>query len=101
MKLLIKSVKIIDPSSPHSGKVKDILIEDGVITKIGEKIKVDDEMIGEIDGKGHSISPGWFDMRVNFCDPGYEYKETIDSGLKAAVAGGFTGVAVMPSSNPT
>ena len=101
MKLLIKSVKIIDPSSPHSGKVKDILIEDGVITKIGEKIKVDDKMIGEIDGKGHSISPGWFDMRVNFCDPGYEYKETIDSGLKAAVAGGFTGVAVMPSSNPT
>lgn len=101
MKLLIKSVKIIDPNSPNNGKVKDILIEDGVISKIGEKIKVDDKMIDEIDGKGHSISPGWFDMRVNFCDPGYEYKETIDSGLKAAVAGGFTGVAVMPSSNPT
>ena len=101
MKLLIKSVKIIDPNSPHNGKVKDILIEDGVISKIGDKIKPDDKMIGELDGKGQSISPGWFDMRVNFCDPGYEYKETIETGLKAATAGGFTGVAIMPSTNPT
>ena len=99
MKLLIKSVKIIDPTSPHNGKVKDILIENGKIKSIKDKISAD-KNINVHNGKGQCVSPGWFDLRANFRDPGLEYKEDLNSGMKAAAAGGFTGVAVMPSTHP-
>lgn len=99
MDIVIKSAKIVDPNSPHNGKVMDVLIENGAITDIKAKIPA----VGikkVVEGKDLHLSPGWFDMQVNMCDPGFEYKEDLSSGIKAAIAGGFTGVAVVPSTNP-
>jgi len=99
MNLLIQSAKIIDPASPHNGKVMDILIENGKITEIKKSIppagikKV-------VNAEGLHVSPGWFDMQADFCDPGNEHKENLTSGIKAAAKGGFTGVAVVPSTSP-
>ncbi len=101
MKQLIKSAKVIDKNSPYNGKVLDILIENGNIIMIGTNLKLESNDIEIIDNDGQCVSPGWFDMRVNFNDPGFEYKETIDTGIEAAKIGGFTGVAVMPSTNPS
>lgn len=95
--MLIKSACIIDSRSPYNGKVKDILITDGRIEKISDSLSATGEVI---DAKGKYVSIGWFDMKVNFCDPGYEYKEDLISGCNAALAGGFTGVALMPSTQP-
>lgn len=99
MNILAKSVKIIDPSSPHNRKTKDILIEKGKIKSIADKIKSESNT-KIIEASGLSVSPGWFDLRAHFCDPGFEYKEDILSGLNSAMQGGFTGVAVMPSTSP-
>ncbi len=102
MNLLIKSVKIVDTRSPHNGKVRDILIRDGIIKKIAASIdeKEPGKNLQVFDQKGSCISIGWFDMKANFRDPGQELKEDLFSGIKAAIAGGFTGVALMPSTNP-
>jgi len=100
MQVLVKSATIVDPTSQHNGKVLDILIENGTITDI--KAKIPQGGIKKvIEANDLHISPGWFDMQANFCDPGFEYKEDLLSGIKAAAAGGFTGVAVVPSTNPS
>ncbi len=100
MNILIQSALIVDPTSPYNGQVKSILIEKGIITKIADKIKEQDcANFQKIEGTVH-LSPGWMDMHTNFRDPGFEYKEDLGSGAKAAIAGGFTGVAVMPSTHP-
>ena len=99
MQLLVKSATIIDPNSPHNGKVQDVLIENGTITDV--KAKIPQGGIKKVfEADDLHLSPGWFDMQANFCDPGFEYKEDLLSGIKAAAAGGFTGVAVVPSTNP-
>lgn len=101
MDILIRSVKIVDPGSSYNGKVKDILVENGMVTRIGDQIPSEPAYKGKVyDAKGQCISPGWFDMNVNFCDPGYETKEDIHSGIMSAIAGGFTGVACMPNTQP-
>lgn len=99
MSLLLKNARIIDPQSPHNGKNVDILIENGVIKTIKAGIKTD-RNIKTIESGNLHVSPGWFDMQANFRDPGFEYKEDLASGMSAAAAGGFTGVAVMPSTHP-
>ena len=99
MNALIKSAKIIDSNSPFNGKTVDILIEKGIIQKIGKSIK-NDNNYREISFKNLHASVGWMDMRVNFCDPGHEYKEDLTTGLKAAASGGFTEVVTMPDTNP-
>lgn len=99
--MLIRSARITDPGSPYNGQVKDIAIEDGVITLIADQIPSDQGFNGKVfDAQGQHVSPGWFDMNVNFCDPGFESKEDIHSGIRAAIAGGFTGVACMPNTQP-
>lgn len=100
MNLLIQSIIIIDPQSPFNNKTVDILIKNGVIDQIKKEIKAE-KGIQVISGKGLHVSPGWFDMQANFRDPGFEYKEDIHSGIAAAAAGGFTNVALMPTTNPT
>lgn len=97
MKILIKQATIVDPNSPHNGKKQDILIDKGLISSIRKNIPFKGKTI---EGKDLHISPGWFDMQVNFKDPGYEHKEDIFSGCEAAAQGGFTGVACMPGTNP-
>jgi dihydroorotase len=99
MNTLIKSAKIVDNNSEFNGKTVDILIENGIISKIGSNLK-NPNNIEEIHLTDLHVSAGWFDMRANFCDPGHEYKEDINSGLKAAAKGGFTGVMVMPDTEP-
>lgn len=99
MNLLIKQATIVDSTSSHNGRVVDILIEKGIITQIKKSI-TPEKGIKTIDVEGLYVSTGWVDMQVNFCDPGYEYKETLANGLKAAAKGGFTGVCVMSGTNP-
>src|SRR5688572_8825758 len=100
MNLLIKSAKVIDSNSPHNGKTVDILIEGGKITTIKASIKAE-KGVKTVEAKNLHLSPGWFDMQVNFRDPGFENKEDLLSGTKAASSAGYTGVAVMPSTYPT
>jgi dihydroorotase len=99
MNLLIKQATVIDSTSPHNGRVVDILIEKGVITQIKKSI-VPEKGIKTIEAEGLHVSAGWLDMQVNFCDPGYEHKETLSNGLKSAAKGGFTSVCLMSGTNP-
>jgi len=99
MDILIKSAKVVDPASKHNGKTVDILVRKGKIEKIGKDLKPDGK-IKVYEHRGLNVSPGWFDMNVNFREPGYEQKEDLLSGIKAAAQGGFTGVACKPSTNP-
>lgn len=98
MTILIKAALITDPHSPHNGNKADIFIEDGIIKNIGANLNIRAEKI--IDEQHCTVSPGWVDLFANFCDPGKEYKETIETGAAAAAAGGFTEVLVMPDTQP-
>lgn len=99
MKVLIKNAGITDAFSPYNKQVQDILIQDGIISKIADFIDEDSDKIIEIPHL--EISPGWVDCFAHFCDPGFEYKETVTSGANAAAAGGFTEVMVIPDTQPT
>ncbi len=97
--IVIRNAIIIDKNSPYHKKKKDILIEDGVIKKIDTKISIQSPFFETKINNLH-ISPGWFDLHTRLGEPGYEQRETIESGLNEAAKGGFTGVLVMPSTNP-
>ncbi|MES2761914.1 MAG: dihydroorotase [Bacteroidota bacterium] len=99
MNLLIKQATVVDSTSPHNGRVMDILIEKGVIIQIKKNI-TPERGIKTIEEEGLHVSAGWLDMQVNFCDPGYEHKETLENGLKSAAKGGFTSVCLMSGTNP-
>ena len=98
--LLIKSASIVFPDTPFHGRELDVLIENGTITRIAARIKTDSHKQTVIDAKGQYLAPGFFDMNVNFGEPGLETKEDMVSGCAAAAAGGFTGVAVRPNTYP-
>lgn len=99
MKLLLKSVRIIDPNSPHNGKVKDIYIENGIIKDISENI-ICHEQTTVLEQTNQHVSIGWFDFKANFCDPGLEEREDVESGIEAASYGGFTNVGLLPNTQP-
>ena len=98
MKVLIKDATILSPASPFHGQSKDILIENGIISEIGNKLNTSGCQV--IEKEGLHVSCGWMDCFANFCDPGYEYKETLETGAMAAAAGGFTQVMLMPNTRP-
>lgn len=98
MQVIIKQVRIIDPSSPHHLAVKDILVSNGTIEAIEDKIESKDATL--VAEPGLCVSPGWIDVFAHFCDPGYEFKETLETGARAAAAGGFTEVMVIPNTCP-
>ena len=98
MKILIKQAKIINSTSPFNGDTKDILIENGLIAAI--KQSIDDPEAKEISGDDLHVSLGWTDLKADFCDPGFEHKETVSSGLDAAAFGGYTHVGILPSTQP-
>ncbi|MEO7209710.1 MAG: dihydroorotase [Chitinophagaceae bacterium] len=100
MLILLKNVKITDPQSSLNGLVKDILVENGIIKKISKNIAPPKEKTEIIDLKSYSVSPGWVDIFSNFCDPGYEQNETLESGSAAAAHGGYTRVFILPETNP-
>jgi len=99
MNILLKSATIIDASSKHHLKKRDILIENGIITKINGSIP-NTQNIKEISLENLHISQGWFDSSVSFGEPGFEERETIENGLKTAAQSGFTHVAVNTNLNP-
>jgi len=98
MLILIKSAQIVDLNSDLNGAVRDILIENGIIKQISESIK--SKVDCEIFSPELKVSIGWFDMAARFCDPGIEHKEDLQSGLQAAIHGGFTEVACLPNTKP-
>ena len=99
MKILIKKATILDPESKHNKQTKDILIENGTITHIDENINDDEAKI--IESENLYLSQGWTDLNARFGEPGLEYKEDLTSGMNAAAQGGFTHVALMPSTEPS
>ncbi len=98
--LLIQSATILDPQSKLYGKVADILVVDGQIVEIGKNLQTSEKKTILIKAKGQYLSPGFFDLNVNFGDPGLETKEDILTGAATAAAGGFTGLALMPNTQP-
>jgi dihydroorotase len=98
MKILVKKAKIVDSNSPYHGQTKDLLIVDGVISRIDDGIEDPQSM--HVESGNLHISCGWVDLKADFCDPGMEQKETIESGLRTAAAGGFTHVALVPGTKP-
>ncbi len=98
MKILIKQAQIIDSSSNHNGQRMDLLIENGQISKIDSSISTEADQT--IEHPDLCVSQGWVDLKSDFCDPGFEHKETIESGLEAAATGGYTHVALLPSTQP-
>ena len=98
MKTLIKNGRVIDPSQKLDAIV-DILLEQNKIVQIGENIKTKAER--EIDAKGKIVAPGLIDMHTHLREPGDENKETMASGVNAAIHGGFTTICAMPNTNPS
>ncbi|MBX7181053.1 MAG: dihydroorotase [Bacteroidia bacterium] len=96
MKSLYKNLHVIDPQSPFHGETVDLVVENGTISEIGSNLGEQ----GVSFQKKAYISPGFFDLHTHFGEPGFETNETIDSGSKAALKGGFTGVCLMPDTNP-
>lgn len=97
MKLLIKNGNVYD-GKDEINKVLDILIEDGIVVEIGSEI--DSTGCEIIDAKGMYVIPGLVDAHCHLRDPGFEYKEDIESGTRSAAKGGFTSIACMPNTNP-
>ncbi|MDC3154425.1 hypothetical protein OA956_05125, partial [Bacteroidota bacterium] len=93
---------IVDKRSKDNNSNVDILIIDGIITEIKKNLNLDkhNSKIKVIDIKNCHVSPGWFDFHVNFCDPGFENRDTIETGINSSVKGGFTGVQIMPNTEP-
>jgi dihydroorotase len=98
MKVLIKSAKILDASSPHHNTKKDVFIENGLIKKIDFNINYLDAI--QIEFEDLHISQGWFDSSVSFGEPGFEERETISNGLNVAASSGFTSVAYNTNTSP-
>lgn len=99
MKIILKQIRLIDPSLKLN-EVNDLLIEDGVIKKIGNLTEEEIKSSKVFNMEGKICSPGFFDMHVHLREPGREDEETIKTGSNAAAAGGFTGIACMPNTNP-
>ncbi|MEO0156092.1 MAG: amidohydrolase family protein, partial [candidate division WOR-3 bacterium] len=95
--LLIKNGRVIDPKSKFD-RITDILIEGNKIQKIERNLKIDADKI--IDASGMIISPGFIDLHCHLRDPGRPDEETIESGSRAAIAGGFTTICCMPNTEP-
>src|SRR5438132_35250 len=93
---LIRSGRVIDPANKRD-EVLDLAIVDG---KIAEQSAIKDQKAETVDAKGLIIAPGLIDMHVHLREPGFSHKETIESGARAAAAGGFTTIVCMPNTSP-
>jgi len=100
MSLLLNSVTVSDTTSKYFNSKVNILIDSkGIIKKIS-KNKISDKVKKVVDLEGLYISESWFDFNANFCDPGYEYKENLKSGVHVAINSGFLDVLITPNTNP-
>ncbi len=98
MNLLIKGGRVVDPSQ-QIDEVLDVLVVDGKISELGKALKPANGC-EVVDAAGLIVAPGLIDMHVHLRDPGLEYKEDIETGTRAAAAGGFTSIACMPNTKP-
>lgn len=98
MSLLIKNGRLIDPKESRDG-VFDILVKGGVVAEIGENLDVEADTV--IDATDKWVVPGLIDVHVHLREPGFEHKETIETGCKSAARGGITTVCCMPNTNPS
>lgn len=98
MSILIKNATIIDPGSSLNKSKKDILIKNGIIEKIADKISDDKAKI--ISSDALNVSIGWLDIGTHNSEPGYEHRESLVSLSQTAASGGFTGIALFPNSDP-
>jgi dihydroorotase len=96
-KLVIRNGRVIDPVSKLDA-IADVLIEEGRIAAVGEKLQVSGAE--RFDASGLVVAPGFVDMHVHLREPGFEYAETIETGARAAAAGGFTTICCMPNTSP-
>ncbi len=99
MRILIKGGRVIDPRN-NIDEITDVFIDKGVISDIGTDQELDGLDITVIDATGKIVAPGLVDMHCHLREPGFEYKEDIESGTKSAAMGGFTSVACMPNTEP-
>lgn len=95
MELLIKNVRVLDHRQSFEG---DVYIKDGYINELGKSL---DKKCEVFEGKGLTLMPGFIDLHAHFRDPGFTYKEDIESGSRAAIRGGYTTVVLMANTNPT
>lgn len=97
VKLLIKSCSIVNPTVDYEGE-RDIYIEDGIIAKIGTSLSFQADRV--IDAAGYKVVPGFIDMHTHLREPGFERKETVKTGTRAAARGGYTAICCMPNTRP-
>ena len=97
MTILIQNGHVVDPLTKRD-EVCDVLVADGKIRKVG--VSLQDEADRILDASGCYVMPGFIDLHVHFRDPGLTYKETLETGGKAAVRGGVTTVCAMPNTRP-
>src|SRR3990167_1931564 len=97
MDILIKEAHIVDPKNKVSD-VLDLYIRKGRVTEIKKGLEVPDAEV--VNAKGLYLFPGFIDLHVHFREPGFEQKETIHSGCRAAIKGGFVAAVTMPNTNP-
>jgi dihydroorotase len=95
--LLVRNVHLFDPSEGISKEGESLLVLEGRVASPGSSVPAGTP---EIDGRGGLLCPGFVDLHAHFREPGFEYKETVASGSRAAAAGGFTSVCVMANTNP-
>src|SRR5881394_3716400 len=97
MATLIKNGRVIDPAS-GTDRIADVLIEDGRIAGVGPNLSAAKAEV--YDATGMIVAPGFIDMHVHLREPGFEHAENIESGSRAAAAGGFTSICCMPNTKP-
>jgi len=95
---LVKGGRVIDPANGVD-MIGDVLVEDGAIKAVGTKLEASGASV--FDAKGLVVAPGFVDLHTHLRDPGFEYKETVETGTRAAARGGFTTVCAMPNTEPT
>jgi len=96
--IILKNVTVVDTGGSYNNSRIDVRVKNGVIDEIGKSL--DKQKAKVLEAKGSYISPGWMDGQVHFRDPGLELKEGLERGLLAGSAGGFTDVAILPSTSP-
>src|SRR5947199_8818282 len=98
MSIVIRNGRVIDPAS-NTDALADVLIVDGRITAVGPNLAAPGGA-ETFNAGGLIVAPGFIDMHVHLREPGFEHSETIESGARAAAAGGFTSICCMPNTSP-
>ncbi len=96
-KLLIRNGRVLDPAAGRD-EVADVLIKGGLVVRVGQNLTATGAIA--FDARGLVVAPGFIDLHTHLREPGYEHSETIETGSRAAAAGGFTSVCAMPNTSP-